>query len=174
MGTGGITFYRDGRETFDNVQALYTYPGGRRLFFSSIIGNHRMGFQFQVFGTGGGVELTLEDGQFFYEPMRKDSAVPPELMARGSRTSASLSTDGDMPYRGPGRPIVLGTSQELDADLAASKAFFNSIRTSRKPFADEKIGWASAVAVALGNQAIQSGRPVTFREHLRPPDLLDG
>jgi predicted dehydrogenase len=174
MGTGGITFYRDGRETFDNVQALYTYPEGRRLFFSSIIGNHRMGFQFQVFGTGGGVSLTLEDGAFYYEPMRKNSAVPHDLEARGSQASASLSTAGDMPYRGPGQPIVLDSSQELDADLAASTAFFQAIRTNTKPFADEMVGWASAVAVSLGNQAIQSGQPVTFSEHLEPPVLREG
>ena len=28
IGNGGIDFYRDGRETFDNVQAIYTYPSG--------------------------------------------------------------------------------------------------------------------------------------------------
>ena len=173
MGTGGITFYRDGRETFDNVQALYTYSGGRRLFFSSIIGNHRMGFQLHVFGTGGGVVLTLKDGAFFYEPMRENSAVPRELIESGIQTSASLSTEGDMPYRGPGRPIVLGSGHEPDADLAASKAFFRSIRTNRRPFGDENVGWASAVAVALGNEAIQSGLPVTFSEHLSPPKIKE-
>ena len=150
------------------MQALYTYSGGRRLFFSSIIGNHRMGFQLQVFGTGGGAVLTLKDGAFFYEPMRQNSAVPRELGESGVRTSASLSTQGDMPYQGPGQPIVLAPGQELDADLAASKAFFRSIRIDRKPFGNENVGWASAVAVALGNQAIQSGRPITFSEHLGP------
>ena len=37
-----MTFYPDGRETFDNVQAIYSYPGGGTLVFSSIIGNHKM------------------------------------------------------------------------------------------------------------------------------------
>jgi predicted dehydrogenase len=62
IGTGGITFYHDGRETFDNVQAVFTYPGGGTHVFSSIIGNHNVGYQLNIYGTGGSVKLTLEDG----------------------------------------------------------------------------------------------------------------
>lgn len=168
QGTGGIAFYDDGRETFDNVQALYTYPGGRRLFFSSIIGNARLGFQLQVFGTGGGVELTLQDGRFYLEPMRRNSAVPSELPAGGLRATPSLSTAGDMPYRGEGLPIVLAPEDETDADLAAAAAFISALRRDERPFADEDVGWASAVAVALGNRAIRSGEGIDFATAAAP------
>ena len=160
VGTGGITFYDDGRDVFDNVQVLFTYPQGRRLFFSSIIGNHRIGFQIQVFGTGGGVVLTLRDGVFYYEPLRARSAVPKELFEDGIQTTASLSTAGDMPYRGPGLPIGLAEDEETDPDLRAASEFIRCLRDDERPFADEGVGWASAIAVALGNQAIRTGQPV--------------
>ncbi len=159
-GTGGITFYDDGRDVNDNVQALYTYPGGRRLFFSSIIGNHRMGFQIQVFGTGGGVELTLSDGQFFYEPARQNSAVPEAFFENGIETSPSLSSSGDMPYRGTGEPIEV--ADPIEPDLASCADFIACLREGRRPVADERVGRDSGIAVALGNQAIRTGQPVTF------------
>jgi predicted dehydrogenase len=166
IGTGGITFYDDGRETYDNVQAVFTYPGGGTHVFSSIIGNHKVGYQVNIYGTGGTIELTLEDGAVFYEPARANSAVPEEMAERGVHTSPTLSTEGDMPYRGPGRPIEVPPEQAGDPNLIAVAAFTESLRNDERPFADERVGWDSAVAVALGNRAIRGERHVEFADHL--------
>ncbi|MFC1575422.1 Gfo/Idh/MocA family protein [Gemmatimonadota bacterium] len=166
MGNGAVTFYQDGRETFDNVQAIYTYPGGGTLVFSSLIGNHKVGYQLNIYGTGGTIELTLEDGAFFYEPARENSAVPQELIERGIHTSATLSTRGDMPYRGEGLPIEVPADQAGDPGFQCCASFFDSLREDTRPFADERVGWASAVTVALGNEAIRGGFPVDFADHV--------
>jgi predicted dehydrogenase len=162
IGTGGVTFYPDGRETFDNVQAVFTYPGGGTHVFSSIIGNYNVGYQVNVYGTGGSVKLTLEDGAFYYEPARANSAVPQELIERGVHTSATLATSGDMPYRGPGLPIETPQDELGNPNLLAVAAFVDSVRTGTRPLADERVGWASAVAVARGNEAIRGKRYVEF------------
>lgn len=166
IGTGGINFYNDGRETYDNVQAIYSYPSGAKFTFSSLIGNHKTGFQIVVYGTGGTVELTLEDGHFYYEPARPNSAVPEELLERGADTSPSLSTSGDMPYRGRGRPIEVPEDEAIDPSLAAVASFVESIRENRRPFADETVGWETAVSVALGNRAIYDTTRVDFADHV--------
>jgi predicted dehydrogenase len=166
IGTGGITFYPDGRETFDNVQAVFTYPSGGTHVFSSIIGNHNVGYQLNVYGTGGSVRLTLEDGAFYYEPARANSAVPQELIERGVHTSATLSTSGDMPYRGPGLPIAIPDDEAGNPNFLAVASFAESVRAGTRPRADEQVGWNSAVAVALGNEAIRGKRYVEFADHL--------
>ena len=166
VGSGGITFYDDGRETFDNVQAIFNYSGGGTHVFSSIIGNHKVGYQVNIYGTGGTVELTLEDGVVYYEPARSNSAVPQELIERGVNTSASLSTRGDMPYRGAGRVIEVPEEEAGTPELHAATSFIESIRNDTRPFADEQVGWASAVAVALGNRAIRGGGRVDFSDHV--------
>jgi hypothetical protein len=164
IGTGDITFYPDGREIFDNVQAVFTYPSGGTHVFSSIIGNHNVGYQVNIYGTGGSVKLTLEDGAFYYEPARANSAVPQELVERGVHTSATLSTSGDMPYRGPGLPIEIPQDEMGNPNLLAVAAFVDSVRTATRPFADERVGWASALAVARGNEAIRGKRYVEFAD----------
>ncbi len=166
VGNGGITFYPDGRETYDNVQAVFAYPGGGTHVFSSIIGNHKVGYQVNIYGTGGTVELSLEDGAFFYEPARSNSAVPEELIERGVHTSATLSTRGDMPYRGGGLPIEVPEGEAGNPNFLAVADFIDCIRNNRRPFSDERVGWASAVAVALGNEAIRGKGVVDFSDHL--------
>ncbi|MGD2154322.1 MAG: Gfo/Idh/MocA family oxidoreductase [Gemmatimonadales bacterium] len=166
IGNGAITFYDDGRETFDNVQTVFTYPNGGTLVFSSLIGNHKVGYQVNIYGTGGTVELTLEDGAFYYEPARPNSAVPRELVERGVHTTATLATRGDMPYRGPGLPIEVPPEEAGDPSFLASVAFINCIATNQRPFADERVGWRSAVAVALGAEAARSRSRVDFADHV--------
>lgn len=169
IGNGAITFYDDGRETFDNVQTIFTYPNGGTLVFSSLIGNHKVGYQINIYGTGGTVELTLEDGAFYYEPARPNSAVPRELVERGVHTTATLATRGDMPYRGPGLPIEVPPEQAGNPSLLASASFIESLRQNKRPFADEQVGWRSAVAVALGAEAARSRSRVEFADHVTTP-----
>ncbi len=166
-GSGGINFYHDGRETYDNVQAVYNYPKGQRLVFSSIIGNHHEGFQIWIYGTGGSVQLTLQDGFFYYEPARDNSAVPQEMIERGVNTAATLATEGDMPYRGAGAQIVVPQEEQVSPDFRAVQSFFDSIREGTKPFANEEVGWRSAMAVALGNHAIYERMWVNFKDYTR-------
>ena len=172
IGNGGIDFYRDGRETFDNVQAIYTYPSGAKFMFSSLIGNHKTGFQIVVYGTGGTVELTLEDGHFFYEPGRDNSAVPEEMIAGGANTSATLATSSDMPYRGAGELIEVPEEEVGDPNLLAAASFVESLRQDKRPFADERVGWETAVSIALGNQAAYAGDRVDFIDHVSTAALL--
>jgi predicted dehydrogenase len=162
VGNGAITFYPDGRETLDNVQAIYSYPGGGTLVFSSIIGNHKQGFQVIAYGTGGTAELTLEDGFFFYEPARPNSAVPQELVEHGVNTTASLSTSGDMPYRGPGRLIRIDRREAGDPSWHAARAFVASMGDGTRPAADEIVAWREGTAVALGVEAVRNGSRIDF------------
>jgi predicted dehydrogenase len=165
VGNGAITFYDDGRETLDNVQAIYSYPSGGTLVFSSIIGNHKQGCQVVIYGTGGTIELTLEDGYIFYEPARPNSAVPNEMVEAGVNTTASLSTSGDMPYRGRGRLIEIERRNAGEPSLHAARAFIESIRVDARPVADEIVAWGEGVSVALGVEAVRNGTRIDFSEH---------
>lgn len=172
IGNGAITFYDDGRETLDNVQAIYNYPSGGTLVFSSIIGNHKLGCQVAIYGTGGTIELTLEDGYIFFEPARPNSAVPNELVEAGVNTTASLSTSGDMPYRGRGRLIDIERRNAGEPSLHAARAFIEAVRDDTGPVADEVVAWGEGVSVALGVEAVRKGTRIDFAERgaVAPPE----
>jgi predicted dehydrogenase len=164
-GSGGIDFYKDGRETYDNVQALFRYPGGRTFSFSSITTNARAGDQQWIYGTAGSVELTMEDAVFYYESRPRASAASGTVTERGVTTGATFSTKGDMPYRGPGSPIRPPEGEGGNPNFMACKAFVESLRQNKRPAADEHVGWAAAVSVCLANKAIDEGRRINFSEH---------
>ena len=49
-GFGGIDFWKDGREPYDNVHAIFEYPGGPKLSCTSLTTNAQTGFQMKFYG----------------------------------------------------------------------------------------------------------------------------
>ena len=167
VGSGGIDTYHDGRETNDNVQIIFRYPGGRTFVFSSLTDNAKVGAELWIYGRDGSVEVTMEDALFYYEPKRAASPVPEATTERGVPTGATYRTRGEMPYRGPGSPVKIPEGAEGNPNFVACRSFIESLRNNTRPFADEGVGWGSAVSVSLANKAIEEGRRITFDAHVR-------
>jgi predicted dehydrogenase len=165
MCSGSIVKYHDGREVDDNIQAIYAYPGGRRFIFSSLEDNAILANQLWIYGDKGSLQLTIEDGTFFYEPkaiapvVLSDSATQ-KAMQKTMTTGASYATAGEMPYRGNGEKIRNDNPE--DATLTAVRDFVICVRDNRRPFADEHVGYEAAVAISLGFQAREEERMVRF------------
>jgi predicted dehydrogenase len=167
VGSGGIDFWKDGREVPDNVQAVYRYPAGRTLFFSAVTTNRLDGAQIRVMGTRGSAVLTQAEGTFYYEPATAQSAVLAESSEVEHGVVTGPSYRAEMPYRGPGEPIEVPQGKEGSADYLACRSFINSLRDNQRPQADERAGRAAGVAVAIGNQAIDQGRRIGFADAVR-------
>ncbi|MBR5385332.1 MAG: Gfo/Idh/MocA family oxidoreductase, partial [Bacteroidales bacterium] len=63
MGTGAITFWKDGREVYDNVHCIYEFEDGRQMTYASVISNKFYGLEEQILGHTGTVEP--ERGKFY-------------------------------------------------------------------------------------------------------------
>ncbi len=167
VGSGGIDFWKDGRETNDNVQVTYRYPTGQTLFFSSITTNRLDGAQVRVLGTDGSIVLLEDGGTMYYEPKLSSSAAAREtVVEHGIVTGASYRAE--KPYLGPGEPLPVPEGAEGNADYVACHSFIESIRNHQRPQADEQTAWRAGVTVALGNQAIEQGRRIIFADHVHP------
>ncbi|HJW99867.1 MAG TPA: Gfo/Idh/MocA family oxidoreductase [Terriglobales bacterium] len=168
IASGGVDFWKDGREMPDNVQVTYRYPGGQTLFFSAITTNRLDGCEVRVLGTGGSIVLTEADGTYYYEPSTATSAVPEALaVEHGIVTGASYRAE--LPYRGQGQPVAVPKGTAGNPDFLACSSFIDAIRNERRPLADEQIGWRTGVTVAMGNYAIEHGERVKFADHVREP-----
>ncbi len=162
LASGSICTYHDGRETDDNVQAVLSYPGGKRFIFSSVTDNSQLGDQLWLYGTKGSLNLTLQDATFYYEP-RQVTRVDPNHNG-AAVTSASYQASGEMPYRGPGHSVEVTTAE--DPTTAATRAFIYCCRTGTHPIADVHVGYGSALCVIQSNQARLDRREVAV-----PPAL---
>ena len=164
VGSGGIDFWRDGRETHDNVQVTYRYPQGQTLVFTAITTNRLDGDQIRVYGTDGSVVLTESGATFYYEPKRPQSAVTQAtIVEHGIVTGATYQAE--MPYRGPGEPVAVPSDKLGSPDYLACAAFIESIRkgNDQRPQADEQAGWASGVAESLRSACSCFLRQVTCK-----------
>ena len=81
MGVGGIDFWKDGRDIYDNIQLLFTYPKGQKLIYHAITTNAHMPFRGLpevrevgevIMGTEGTIQISLDKGtghgMWFIEP----------------------------------------------------------------------------------------------------------
>src|SRR5262249_50975573 len=112
IGLGSIDTFKDGRDTFDNIQLIYNYPKGRKLLYSSISTNghldllqaQRQEFGEVIMGTAGTIEITIGDdnhpatGLYYREPapvntgtIIKGGAPPPPTKAGATMTTASAT-----------------------------------------------------------------------------------
>jgi predicted dehydrogenase len=89
VGVGDLTWLKDGRDVYDNVQLIFKYPKNQKLMYSTISTNkhltlfngQRNEFGEVIMGTEGTIEITVgtDDepavGLWFYEPGPKLSAA---------------------------------------------------------------------------------------------------
>ena len=116
VGVGGLDYWRDGRDIYDNIQLIFEYPGGQKLQYSSIMTNRHIpgrrvpgdGCRETILGTDGSIELTLipyGDGMFYRDVMKvkmEDQAKQKEVE---ENWVAGATVGMDTAEQGDGFPI---------------------------------------------------------------------
>ncbi|MFN8006226.1 MAG: Gfo/Idh/MocA family oxidoreductase [Terriglobia bacterium] len=59
VGVGGLDYWKDGRDIFDNVSVVFEYPQGQKFVFTSICNNAHLDFSEVIMGDEGTIEITL-------------------------------------------------------------------------------------------------------------------
>lgn len=144
LGTGGIDFYKDGRETFDNVQTILRYNNeGMIGNFGATCGNERDGYLFKLKGTKGTVQLLMNDGIFFPEKQTKKELETVDGVT--GATKIEWNKEG-------GIPIL--KEQSKDGSWYALQEFYKTITEQTKPVSNVITGATTAFCVHLMNQSI--------------------
>jgi predicted dehydrogenase len=176
IGSGGIDYWRDGREVFDNVFCIYDYevkpppttgsptPYTVRVAYSSIQNNAYEGASELVMGTKGTLFLTSSKGLFYREAIGDDPGWNRE--GRPDR-EASIITSGKTlkmandPWAHRGKPFEMETASDDTRDELL--AFLDCVR--RRDVAticDARAGLLNTATVLIGNEAMREGRAVVF------------
>ena len=179
VGTGGIDYWKDGRETNDNAQILLEYPGGRKMVWSSILYNTHYEFNEQIMGDAGTIEITLGKGLYFREPVTKvTQGASKENWWAGATVSEMAEQQGSPIFPTTSQPgegffareqryarewlIRHGykTMPTNDAWYEELSNYIASVRDGRPVVCGLDHGIADAQAVIYGNRAIDTGQKV--------------
>src|SRR5690606_28406685 len=147
---GGIDYWQDGRETYDNIRAVYSYPNGVKANVSSILSNAYRGYSIRVLGTRGTIEIQRT----------KALAYPGRLKAELATVDGVTGATAES--WGQGKPMELEFQNQDDKNqdptAYALMDFAACVREGRKPFSNVETGRNTAKAVLLANIAAESGR----------------
>jgi predicted dehydrogenase len=147
MGTGGIDNYKDGRETYDNIQATLRYKtAGMIGNFGATCSNAHDGYLFRLKGTKGTIALLVDDGVFYPEASTKKELENREAVdGVTGATKIVWNKDG-------GIPIL--TEPYKDGSWYALLDFHKCIVNHQLPASNVITGATTAVCVHLANNAI--------------------
>jgi len=146
MGAGGIDYYKDGRETYDNVQAILRYnKKGMIGNFGATCGNAKEGYIFKIKGTRGMVSLLPQEGIFYPEKDTRKELETVDGVSGASRIE--WNTDGGMPIM---------KEKMKDGTWYALQEFYECIQKGKTPVSNVKTGATTAICVHLANKAMYS------------------
>jgi len=144
MGTGGIDFYKDGRQTYDNVQVILRYDKDNMIGnFGATCGNARDGYIFKIKGTKGAVHLLVHDGIFYPEANAKNELTTVDGVT--SATKVQWNKDGG---------INIMKEPMKDGTWYALQEFHDCIINKKTPASNIITGATTSVCVHLANKAI--------------------
>ena len=156
-GMGGIDYWKDGRETFDNVTAVYNYPAGQKVTFSSTTTNAHDGEHIVIMGTEGTIEMGWDKAVYFREkeaPELVKAEGATVIGATGETMKASTQSQRE------GAQVAPQDAQKRSAVYRELESYVSCIRDGKKAVVDVQTGRNAAVSVLSANQAMEEGRVV--------------
>ena len=151
MGTGGIDYWKDGRETYDNVHIIFEYPSGVKAKFTSLTTNALGDYQIKVLGKKGTITLDYREA-WFYPENKKD----PEKGIIDGVTGASVKWDETKGY-----PIEI---DHIDPTLQAIIDFRDSVINNTKPISNELTGAQASIMVQMSLDAIENSSVLNWKD----------
>ncbi|QJB35465.1 Gfo/Idh/MocA family oxidoreductase [Chitinophaga oryzae] len=154
VGMGGIDYWKDGRETWDNVRTVFEYPGGVKASVSSILSNAYKGYAIRVLGDRGTIEIQRDKAFVYSEGGKKELAVVDGV-------TGATKTD----QAGEGAPLTFGVAGQPvpEPTTSALLAFAESIRKNIPPASSAETGKIAAIAVHMANKAIETGASQSWK-----------
>ncbi|WP_228853387.1 Gfo/Idh/MocA family protein [Aegicerativicinus sediminis] len=150
VGLGGIDYWKDGRETFDNIHLVYNYPSGVKATYTCLTSNSKDDYLIKVMGDKGTIILDYTKA-WFYPEGKPDKPL-------GNVDGVSGAT---MKWQ-EGRGIPLEVSHE-DPSKQALIDFKNSIINESEPISDLITGSKASIAVQMGLDALYTKKLVSWQ-----------
>lgn len=146
-GFGGIDYWKDGRETYDNTHVIYAYPNGVKASYTCLTGNAKDDYKIHVMGDKGTMVLDYAKAWFYPEGSFKKEFGDVDGVS-GATTNWEA---------GKGIPLDFA---HIDPTQQALEDFRDSIVNSKAPLSDVISGSKTAFAVDMGIRAMDQNKTI--------------
>jgi predicted dehydrogenase len=143
-GFGGVDYWKDGRETYDNVHLLCEYENGVKATFTSLTTNSKDGYRISVHGKKGSIVIT-RDKAWFYSEEAKDKSTTVVDGVSGATSGWSYER---------GKPINV---EHKEPTLQALIDFRDSVLSGKQPESNVETGGKVSIIVQMALNAMDSG-----------------
>ena len=169
MGHGAITYWKDGREVYDNVSCLYVFYDGVKMTFDSVISNQFYGLEEQIMGNLGTVEP--EKGKYYFE------SIPPAPGFLQMINDWENKLFDTLPFAGTSwapetanenkGELILGERPKSDGTSLLLEAFVEAVITRKQPARIAEEGYYASMLCLLGHQALQEEKTLYFPDEYK-------
>jgi len=169
MGHGSITFWKDGREVYDNVSCIYVFDNGVKMTFDSVIANKFYGLEEQILGSRGTVEP--EKGKYYFEE------TPPAPAFLRLLTDIENDLFNTLPFAGTSwtpetagknkGEYILGEKPKGDGTDLALNAYVEAVITGKQPPNIAEEGYYASALALLGDLTLQKGEILKFPDKFK-------
>jgi predicted dehydrogenase len=146
---GGINYWKDGRDTYDHIRAIYEYPGGIKSSVSSVLSNAYNSYNIKIYGDRATVEIQRENAYIYAEnPHNARGTVDGVTGA-----TISVKTQGEaeeIMWKKEGEPLLEPTTYALED-------FRRCILEGKEPVSGVATAKDSSIAIHMGNMAAKAG-----------------
>lgn len=155
MGMGSINYWKDGRDTYDNVHTIYEYPNGVKATFTSVLSNAFNGYNIKIFGDKATVEIQREKAFIYAESLENKRGIVDGVTG----ATIAATTQGkptEIAFKKPGE-------EDIEPTIFALTDFFECIRTNKKPVSNVATAGEASIAIHLGNVAMDTESLQTWK-----------
>lgn len=150
VGTGGIDYWKDGRETYDNVRVIFDYPDGVKASFTCLTSNAYEGYQIKVQGDKATVVIK-ETSAWIYPEMETKKELGMVDGVSGA-TIPTMNEQGGIPVNGAND----------DPTGQALIDFSESVINNTEPISNVRTGAKAAISVKMALDAITNKTQMTW------------
>lgn len=153
MGTGGLNYWKDGREIYDNIHLIYNYPNGVKAKFTCLCNNSVGGYQIKVIGSEGIILIDFSNAWYY-----PDKKVKKKWENIDGVSGATVQWE-----EGKGIPIQVDND---NPSKQALESFRDSVLTGNTPFSGILSGANTAICVQMGLDAMYYNKIVSWAEKI--------
>jgi predicted dehydrogenase len=147
-GMGGINYWKDGRDTYDNIRTIYEYPDGIKSSVTSILSNGYNGYNIRILGDKATVEIQREKALIYAESTEHLKGTVDGV------TGATLLAISQ------GKPVEIKMDKvpqtQLEPTNYALQGFIQCIRDKTKPVSNIETAKDASLAILIGNKAMDT------------------